>query len=102
MTAARDLDLKTLGVEQDGRVLIAIYTSPSLNFATTTFPRDLDRLTRAVDRDSQALELDLVHRVVPEQRPLAETQAIAARPARRSPIAIAVLKRSVYSPLAAG
>jgi enoyl-CoA hydratase len=49
--AARDLTLDTLRLEQDGRVLTAFYASPPLNFVTTTFLRDLDRLTRAVDRD---------------------------------------------------
>ncbi|MDQ3933276.1 MAG: enoyl-CoA hydratase-related protein [Actinomycetota bacterium] len=51
MTAARDLSLQTLQLEQDGRVLTARYSSPPLNFATTEFIRDLDRLTRGVDRD---------------------------------------------------
>jgi enoyl-CoA hydratase/carnithine racemase len=50
-TAARDLALETLELEQDGRVLTARYSSPPLNFATTAFIRDLDRLTSAVDRD---------------------------------------------------
>jgi enoyl-CoA hydratase len=49
--AAR-LRLDTLRLEQDGRVLTAWYASPPLNFATTAFLRDLDLLTRAVDRDS--------------------------------------------------
>jgi enoyl-CoA hydratase/carnithine racemase len=44
----------------------------------------------------QALELGLVHRVVPQERLLDETQATAARLARRSPVAIRALKRSVY------
>lgn len=51
MTAARDLSLETLQLKQDGRVLTARYSSPPLNFATTAFIRDLDRLTRSVDRD---------------------------------------------------
>jgi len=51
MSAARDLTLDTLRLEQDARVLTAHYSSPPLNFATTAFLRDLDRLTRAVDRD---------------------------------------------------
>src|SRR3954467_13573833 len=49
--AARDLSPETLELEQDGRVLTARYSVPPLNFATTAFIRDLDRLTSAVDRD---------------------------------------------------
>jgi enoyl-CoA hydratase len=45
---------------------------------------------------AQALELGLVHRVVATERLLDETQATAARLARRSPVTIAALKRSVY------
>jgi enoyl-CoA hydratase/carnithine racemase len=45
---------------------------------------------------AQALELGLVHRLVPEESLLAEAQATAARLARRSPAAIRALKRSVY------
>ena len=45
---------------------------------------------------AEALELGLVHRVVPEQQLLAEAQATAARLARRSPIAVAALKRCLY------
>lgn len=48
---ARSLSLETLRLEQEGRVLTAWYSSPPLNFATAAFTRDLDRLTRAVDRD---------------------------------------------------
>jgi enoyl-CoA hydratase/carnithine racemase len=43
-----------------------------------------------------ALEHGLVHRVVPEDRLLAEAQATAARLSRRSPTAVAALKRCVY------
>src|SRR4051794_3492131 len=50
-TAARELSLETLRLQQDGRVLTARYSAPPLNFATTAFIRDLDRLTSAVDRD---------------------------------------------------
>lgn len=67
MTAARDLPFDTLQLEQDGRVLTARYSSPPLNFATTAFIRDL-----------------------------AQTQATAARLARRSPVAVAALKRCLY------
>lgn len=51
MSAARELRLETLRLDQDGRVLTARYSSPPLNFVTTAFIRDLDRLTLAVDRD---------------------------------------------------
>jgi enoyl-CoA hydratase len=51
VSRARDLQLETLGLEQDGRVLTARYASPPLNFVTTACIRDLDRLTHAVDRD---------------------------------------------------
>src|SRR4051812_48501558 len=50
--AARDLSLETLQLEQDGRVLTARYLCPPLNFATTAFIRELDRLTGIVDRDA--------------------------------------------------
>ncbi|HEX6652097.1 MAG TPA: enoyl-CoA hydratase-related protein [Thermoleophilaceae bacterium] len=49
--AARDLRLETLRLEQEGRVLTAFYSHPPLNYATTVFIRELDLLTRAVDRD---------------------------------------------------
>lgn len=45
---------------------------------------------------AEALALGLVHRVVPEQELLVQAQATAARLARRSPIAIAALKRCLY------
>lgn len=51
MTAARDLSLETLQIEQDGRVLTARFSNPPLNFMTTVFIRELDQLTRSVDRD---------------------------------------------------
>lgn len=44
----------------------------------------------------EALALGLVHKVVPEQQLLVQAQATAARLARRSPIAIAALKRCLY------
>ncbi|MFC5728080.1 MULTISPECIES: enoyl-CoA hydratase/isomerase family protein [Nocardioides] len=47
-----ELNLETLRLEQEGRVLTAYYSSPPLNFVTTAFLGDLDQLTRAVDRDS--------------------------------------------------
>lgn len=51
MTKAADLHLETLALEQHDRVLTARYSSPPLNFVTTTCIRDLDALTQAVDRD---------------------------------------------------
>ncbi|SBV03756.1 Enoyl-CoA hydratase/carnithine racemase [Streptomyces sp. Ncost-T6T-1] len=51
MSSARELGLTTLRLEQDGRVLTAFYANPPLNLITTAFLKDLDRLTRAVDRD---------------------------------------------------
>jgi enoyl-CoA hydratase/carnithine racemase len=51
MTAARDLALETLQLEQDGRVLTARFSNPPLNFMTTGFIRELDQLTSSVDRD---------------------------------------------------
>jgi enoyl-CoA hydratase len=52
VTAARNLSLETLQLEQDGRVLTARFSNPPHNFVTTVFIRDLDRLTRSVDQDS--------------------------------------------------
>jgi enoyl-CoA hydratase len=51
VTAARDLSLETLQLEQHGRVLTARFSNPPLNFMTTVFIRELDQLTRSVDRD---------------------------------------------------
>jgi len=45
---------------------------------------------------AESLALGLVHRVVPDQQLLVQAQATAARLARRSPIAIAALKRCLY------
>ena len=45
---------------------------------------------------AEALTLGIVHRVVPDQRLLAEAQATGARLARRSPVAVAALKRCLY------
>ncbi|HXF00115.1 MAG TPA: enoyl-CoA hydratase-related protein [Solirubrobacterales bacterium] len=45
---------------------------------------------------AEALQRGLVHRLVPEKQLVSETQATAARLARRSPIAVAALKRCVY------
>jgi enoyl-CoA hydratase len=51
VTAAHDLSLETLQLEQVGRVLTARFSNPPHNFATTVFIRDLDQLTRRVDQD---------------------------------------------------
>src|SRR5918994_3254761 len=51
MTTVRDLALETLHLEQNGRVLTARFSNPPLNFMTTAFIRELDQLTRSVDRD---------------------------------------------------
>jgi enoyl-CoA hydratase/carnithine racemase len=45
---------------------------------------------------AEALAYGLVHRVVPEEQLLLETQATAARLARRSPVAVAALKHCLY------
>lgn len=52
-TLARDLALGTFDLSHDGRVLTASYRSGTpLNFVTPAMLRDLDRLTRTVDRDA--------------------------------------------------
>ena len=51
MSRAVDLRLDTIELTQDGRVLTAAAVAPPLNFVTTKFVRDLDRLTAAVDAD---------------------------------------------------
>ncbi len=51
MSAVRALRLKTIRLEQDGRVLTAACVTPPLNMANATFLRELDVLTRTVDRD---------------------------------------------------
>ncbi len=51
MTHTATLTLATLRLQQDGRVLTARCVTPPLNFATSALLRDLDQLTRAVDRD---------------------------------------------------
>lgn len=47
----RELALETISLQQEGRVLTARCSDPPLSFVTTAFIRDLDLLTRAVDRD---------------------------------------------------
>jgi len=51
MPRAFDLRLNAIKLAQDGRVLTATAVAPPLNFVTTEFIRDLDRLTAAVDTD---------------------------------------------------
>jgi enoyl-CoA hydratase len=51
MAYVRDLRFDTLRLQQDGGVLVARYESPPLNFMTSAFVDDWDRLTRAADRD---------------------------------------------------
>ncbi|GAB18422.1 enoyl-CoA hydratase [Gordonia effusa NBRC 100432] len=48
---AADLELNTLTLRQDGRVLTAYFNQPPHHFVTIDFVRDLDALTRAVDKD---------------------------------------------------
>lgn len=52
MSRAADLALETVQLEQDQRVLTARCATPPLDFATSALLRDLDQLTRTVDRDS--------------------------------------------------
>ena len=51
MSRAVDLRLDAIELAQDRRVLTATAVAPPLNFVTTEFIRDLDRLTAAVDTD---------------------------------------------------
>lgn len=51
MTNVHSLKLKTLKLEQNGRVLTVRYSSPPLNFVTSAFTRDFDTLTKAIDHD---------------------------------------------------
>jgi enoyl-CoA hydratase len=62
MPRASDLRLNAIKLAQDGRVLTATAVAPPLDFVTTEFIRDLDRLTAAVDTD------DSVGAVVQTQR----------------------------------
>jgi enoyl-CoA hydratase/carnithine racemase len=50
-TRARDLDLDTLTVEQDDRVLTVRFCDPPYNYMTARMQKDLDTLTAAVDDD---------------------------------------------------
>ena len=51
MSAAIDLGLETLRLEQDGRVLTAYYSNPPSNYVTAALLSDLDLLTRTVEHD---------------------------------------------------
>jgi enoyl-CoA hydratase/carnithine racemase len=51
-TLARDLELETLTVEQDDRVLTVRFCDPPHNFMTARMQKDLDILTAAVDADT--------------------------------------------------
>jgi enoyl-CoA hydratase len=48
---ARDLELDTLTVEQEDRVLIVRFSDPPYNYMTARMQKDLDTLTAAVDAD---------------------------------------------------
>jgi enoyl-CoA hydratase len=50
-TRARELELATLTVEQDDRVLTARFCDPPHNYMTARMQKDLDTLTAAVDAD---------------------------------------------------
>jgi enoyl-CoA hydratase/carnithine racemase len=50
-TYARDLDLDTLTVEQDDRVLTVRFCDPPYNYMTARMQKDLDTLTAVVDFD---------------------------------------------------
>ncbi|MGI9085796.1 MAG: enoyl-CoA hydratase/isomerase family protein [Aeromicrobium sp.] len=51
MNAVRDLSLEAIQLQQDDRVLTATITNPPLNMANPLFLRELEVLTKAVDRD---------------------------------------------------
>ncbi|MBO0768152.1 MAG: enoyl-CoA hydratase/isomerase family protein [Solirubrobacterales bacterium] len=48
---AVDLQLETWALDQEGRVLTARYSNPPFNYVGTTVIRELNLLTRAVERD---------------------------------------------------
>ena len=50
-TAAADLRLDTLSLAQKGRVLTATFADPPNHFLSLRLVKDMDRLTRAADRD---------------------------------------------------
>jgi enoyl-CoA hydratase len=51
-TRARELELATMTVEQDDRVLTVRFCDPPHNFMTARMQKDLDTLTAAVDADT--------------------------------------------------
>src|SRR3954447_18577741 len=51
-TRACDLELDTLTVEQEDRVLVVRFCDPPHNFMTARMQKDLDTLTTAVDDDT--------------------------------------------------
>jgi len=51
-TPARDLELATLSIEQEDRVLIVRVCDPPYNYMTARMQKDLDILTAAVDDDA--------------------------------------------------
>jgi len=51
MTRARDLELATLGIEQEDRVLTVAVCDPPYNYMTSRMQKDLEILTAAVDYD---------------------------------------------------
>jgi enoyl-CoA hydratase len=51
MTAAVHLPLDTLSLTQKGRVLTATFSDPPNHFLSLRLVKDMERLTRAVDRD---------------------------------------------------
>jgi enoyl-CoA hydratase len=52
-TLAHDLELDTLAVEQDDRVLLVRFCDPPHNYMTARMQKDLDILTAAVDADTR-------------------------------------------------
>lgn len=93
MTSAVALALSTIRLEQAERVLTATYVNPPMNFADPTFLRDLDRLTRAVDRDSSVGAVVLTggveRRFITSADP-SDIAAFAAMPHPELPISVVV------------
>jgi enoyl-CoA hydratase len=51
LESAAGVELATLTVTQQGRVLVATFDDPPNHFLSLRLIKDLDRLTRAADRD---------------------------------------------------
>lgn len=51
MTRAVDLELETLSLTQQGRVLTAVFADPPNHFLSLRLVKDMDRLSTVVDRD---------------------------------------------------